>query len=211
MIGRARQSLSYANVMATVAVFLAVGGGGYALAAGSSRSVIHACATKQGDLRLVGAKAKCAAKEHAVVWNRRGRAGPRGPQGTAGATGATGSAGSPGAAGKDGTARAYTYVNRFNPTTLDAQRTKGFTTLTHPGTGEYCLSGPGLDSRQFPPAATVEFTNTGSDVNDFVQWDSSGFCPVGSYGFITLVQPVVSGAAQDAQFSDAVSFTVVVP
>src|SRR6476646_8184409 len=46
--------LTYANVMATVAVFLALGGGAYALSGVADRSgVYHGCVATSGALRVV--------------------------------------------------------------------------------------------------------------------------------------------------------------
>ena len=53
--------VTYANVMATVAVVTALGAGSVAAGAiGAGSSVIRACANKQtGALRLLGARGKC--------------------------------------------------------------------------------------------------------------------------------------------------------
>jgi Lamin Tail Domain/Collagen triple helix repeat (20 copies) len=80
-------------------------------------AVIHACARKDGRLRLVARTSDCRASERAVSWNVRGPqgelgppgpagpigpAGPEGAPGSAGATGATGAAGPPGPQGERG-------------------------------------------------------------------------------------------------------------
>jgi hypothetical protein len=91
-----RRHLTYANVIATLALVAAVGGGSYAVAA-SSGGTIKACAKKRvGTLRLAS---KCRKSERPISWNAVGPAGPAGP---AGAPGAPGAAGAAGKDGKDG-------------------------------------------------------------------------------------------------------------
>jgi hypothetical protein len=109
--------LSYANVVATVAVFLALGGGAYALSGiPDGGGVYHGCVASSGALRVVTKASSCLkAKtvkrgsrrvripgESAITWNQQGRPGANGvnggpgPQGLQG-PGGTGPAGSPGA------------------------------------------------------------------------------------------------------------------
>jgi hypothetical protein len=114
MLNAVRSRLTYANVMATVAVFLALGGGAYALSGIPDRGgVYHGCVGSSGALRVVSKASSCVkAKtvkrgskrvripgESAIVWNQQGRPGANGavgPQGLQG-PGGTGPAGSPGA------------------------------------------------------------------------------------------------------------------
>lgn len=112
-----RPPLSYANVMSTVAVFLALGGGAWAVTARPAAKplTVTACVKKagaqKGQLRVISAKAKCAKAERRLRWTSAssaptsptGAAGPAGPQGPAGATGATGPAGTQGVQGIQGT------------------------------------------------------------------------------------------------------------
>ena len=82
MLSRLTPRLTYANVVATLALVLAVGGGAYA-AVGSipgPGGVIHGCYQKQGgNLRLVGGGKRCSASENAIAFNQQGRPGPIGP------------------------------------------------------------------------------------------------------------------------------------
>jgi hypothetical protein len=107
-MGRLRTSFTYANVMSTAAVFIALGGGAYA-AVGSipgTGGVIQGCyKTKGGSLRLVPAGQKCAKGERPISFNQRGPQGSAGAPGTAGTpgpAGAGGTAGTPGPAGTRG-------------------------------------------------------------------------------------------------------------
>ena len=98
-----RARLSYANVMSTVAVFLAVGGGAYAVSGiPDPGGVFHGCVSnKTGVLRVVRSANSCHKAtgrgshrnpgEFAVSWNQRGQAGPQGPTGLQGSQGPSGS------------------------------------------------------------------------------------------------------------------------
>src|SRR6267378_43627 len=80
---RLRPRLTYANVMATIAVFVAVGGGAYAAVSAipDRYNVIHGCYKKhKGNLRLV-ASGRCSRSERAIAFNQRGREGRQGPRG----------------------------------------------------------------------------------------------------------------------------------
>jgi hypothetical protein len=62
-------------------------------------ATIHACARKDGQLRLVAKTTRCRKNERRVSWNVRGPQGEPGPAGTVGPAGADGA---PGAKGADG-------------------------------------------------------------------------------------------------------------
>jgi hypothetical protein len=111
MIARFRPRFTYANVMATVAVFLALGGGAYALSGIPDRSgVYHGCVAASGALRVVKSASACRkAKtvkrgkrrvripgESAIAWNQQGRPGLTGVQGVQGVQGVRGPLGPPG-------------------------------------------------------------------------------------------------------------------
>jgi hypothetical protein len=104
---RLRPRLTYANVMATIAVFVALGGGAYAAVSAipDRNGVIHGCyKKKKGNLRLV-ASGKCSRRERAIAFNQRGPRGPagaRGPRGLQGNRGIAGATGLPGAKGEQG-------------------------------------------------------------------------------------------------------------
>jgi hypothetical protein len=96
--------LTYANVMSTIAVFIALGGGAYAAVSSipGPDGVIHGCYQKKhGDLRLVSAGKKCARSERAIAFNQQGRTGARG-RGVVGARGIQGVQGVPGVPGARG-------------------------------------------------------------------------------------------------------------
>jgi hypothetical protein len=117
MLNAVRSRLTYANTMATVAVFLALGGGAYALSGiPDGGGVYHGCVASSGALRVVSKASSCLKArtvtrgsrrvripaESAITWNQQGRPGANGvngdpgPQGLQG-PGGTGPAGSPAA------------------------------------------------------------------------------------------------------------------
>jgi hypothetical protein len=108
MMSRLVSKLTYANVMATIAVFVALGGVGYA----ATRLPRNSVGTKQiRRAAVTPAKLSKAAKSKLV--GPAGPEGPRGaagPQGPRGAQGTAGEKGARGPAGDPGTARAWASV-----------------------------------------------------------------------------------------------------
>ena len=132
--------LTYANVIATLALFIALGGGAYA-AIKLPKNSVTTIQVKNGSLL---------AKDFKKGQLKAGKTGAQGPQGERGLTGAAGQPGTvgangkDGAAGADGTAKAYAYIS--GPTSMpDPARSKNFTsTNVIPKSvtlGEYCFTG----------------------------------------------------------------------
>ena len=98
--------LTYANVVASIALFLALGGGAWASVSSlATPGVIHACYAKRSGALRVALRGGCAHSEHAISWNQQGvagRPGAAGPQGPAGPAGPAGTAGAAGPAGATG-------------------------------------------------------------------------------------------------------------
>lgn len=126
-----RPTCSYANVMSTIAVFLALGGGAWAVtgqpAATKKPVTVHACVVKagkaKGQLRVVAVQTRCRRSERRLTWTSApatvptsgagaitgasgapGATGPAGPAGANGEPGPAGSAGTPGPTGPQGPA-----------------------------------------------------------------------------------------------------------
>jgi Collagen triple helix repeat (20 copies) len=165
-MGRIWRSLSYANIVATLALFLAVGGGG-AIAVAATSSSHHASSHPKRGPR-----------------GHRGPQGPQGPQGPKGDTGAKGDtgpqgpAGAPGAPGANGTALGFADVAPNGTVTAD----KNVTVVSHvAGTGIYCLK---LNSGT-PSNVVAMVDNSGADpTNAFVSGDTNAgaiatACPTG--------------------------------
>lgn len=87
-----RRHLTYANVVATLCLFVVLGGGAYAAGGGllGSGGTLHGCVSRNGTLKLVKAGAACRKHQLAIAWNESGPAGPRGASGAAGPRGETG-------------------------------------------------------------------------------------------------------------------------
>jgi hypothetical protein len=76
VLARTLSRLTYANVMATIAVFLALGGG--ALAATSligSDGRIRGCVSRTGNLTVLKAGKKCGKRATAIGWTSEARPG----------------------------------------------------------------------------------------------------------------------------------------
>jgi hypothetical protein len=121
--------LTYANVMATLALFVALGGASYA----AMRLPAASVGTKQLKSRSV-TRAKVA---QTLLHSLQGAVGPAGPQGPSGPAGKDGATGAPGASGSNGT-------NGSNGTDLTQHTTlaSGQTELgTYGGAGGSSTSG----------------------------------------------------------------------
>jgi hypothetical protein len=141
MRDRVKARLTYANVMASVAVFVALGGGAYA-ATGvsfvSSSGAINGCVPKHGGtLQVLRPGKKCPKGDTPLSFNARGSVGPAGPAGKSGLAGASGSSGTNGTNGGPGpTASAYstlTTSSSFTSTNNDVPVGQATITTTFTG------------------------------------------------------------------------------
>jgi len=92
------------TLLIAMMTLVAAVGGGIAYAGNSSRSQIHGCVSRNGELSIAQA-GKCQPGSRSIWWNRRGSAGPKGTAGGVGRNGVKGdqgNAGFPGAAGTTG-------------------------------------------------------------------------------------------------------------
>ena len=96
---------------------LAVGvGGGYALAAGNTKT-ITVCADKKTGVLHLKTRGRCKSSQTRVTWNQQG---PQGVQGAQGATGPQGPAGAQGPVGAQGPAGVTVWANVANNGTVIA-------------------------------------------------------------------------------------------
>jgi hypothetical protein len=151
-----RSRLTYANVMATGAMFVALGGSAYALNGGPDNSgVFHGCVSNRtGALRVVKSANSCAKAhgrgrhrdpgETAISWSQQGPPGQPGLQGTPGQKGDPGTPGQPGDPGTPGqnATKLFAYVDDFGASTAAAvQYGNGVTSVTDPtGNSEYTVT-----------------------------------------------------------------------
>jgi len=191
-----RQRLSYANVTATAALFIALGGSAYATHLVGTSDLMNGSVTaaKLARSSVDGSKVR----NHSLT--RQDFAADQLKM----LQGAPGPAGPPGA---PGTARAYATV-RSNGTFT--KRVKGFQTVSKSSTGVYCLAGdPGIDSFNYPAVATAD---RGLSAGNFLvamvrTTDSDSVCPSGQYQVNTFK---LDGGSLPPSLSDA-GFTIMVP
>jgi hypothetical protein len=186
-VRRFTSSLSYANVMATVAVFIALGGGAWA-ATGRLKAktgVIHGCVSKRSHvLTIVRAHRKCGAGAVALRFNAKGA---RGAAGAAGVAGPRGLPGVPGKDGKDGTDGRDGHdgidgQDGTSPTALFAQIEENGTirnstpgvSVSQPMTGEYIVTFP-HDVSDCAPAATIGLNSANNYAAGFVAANAADF------------------------------------
>ncbi|HEX3909170.1 MAG TPA: hypothetical protein VHW67_00535 [Solirubrobacteraceae bacterium] len=102
MISKAGKLIA-SNAVGLLALFVALGGVGYAATGGfASNGKLQGCAAGNGTLTLLKPGKKCRKGQTAVAWSMTGPNGGAGAQGPAGAPGAAGAAGPKGPAGTDG-------------------------------------------------------------------------------------------------------------
>jgi hypothetical protein len=162
--------------------------------------------------------AKRADKRSRKALERRGRRGPAGAAGPAGPAGPPGSnghdggngsmgpAGPTGATGPAGTARAYAEVSSAG-ITLVSGRSSGFTNVTRPSTGLYCVTlNPALAIDPETVAAVASPEWGGSSIHGGsteVHGAATGSCSAGNFAVRTFD---TAGTA-----SNSVSFHLIVP
>jgi len=169
VLSKLRSHLSYANVMASIAVFVALGGTSVAAVSLQKNSVgstqIKNSSLTGGDVKnssLTTSDVKnrsLLAKDFKAGQLRRGRTGPQGPAGAQGATGASGNTGAP------GTAVAYATVRGDG--TVVASKSRNFTQAnidTDSQTGLYCLTGLPASVRSAMTSGQAVFDDGEEDV-----------------------------------------------
>jgi hypothetical protein len=220
------------NAIALVALFVALGGTGYAAVKLPRNSV----GAKQIKAKAVGSGEL---KDNSVtgrdVRNRSLRASdfaagqlPAGPRGPHGPQGQRGPQGLPGVAG---TARAYVFVQFDScaavPGPCTVQRAKGVTAVTRVADGAYCITVPGSTPAQTPGFAGVDnFATEGPQGTALAMWHSNGLtgCPNGRADHAVVTQRIGLAEVRDAAGTDTtfvmddsdeptndISFTFMVP
>jgi hypothetical protein len=176
-----RRHLTYANVVATLALVIAVGGGAaYAANTVFSSDIVDG-EVKEADIGSAavreaeigqGAVNSDELKNDGVLANDLAPDAVRAAKVLDGTLGGADVAGNSlkGADIDEATldigdaARAYALVDpglcTGTPGTCQAEQTKGVTTVTRDATGQYCVVAPGIDSAATPAAVTVDWGTT---------------------------------------------------
>jgi hypothetical protein len=209
-------------VVAFIALLVALGGTGYAAqqlksnSVGSKQLKNNAVTTKKIKNGAVNSnKVRNGSLDTNDFKSGQLPAGPQGPRGAEGPRGVEGARGAQGPQGPAGTALAYAEVNPGpvggEPSFVQA-RTSGFSTLTRPAGGRYCLEldaalvdqafSNGVPTR--PTAATLEYLNSttrGAQATVEV-FGAPDECPPNTFQV---------GTFNGDQFTNDVSFTLIVP
>jgi hypothetical protein len=228
--GRAQKTLRRQSI-GIVALFVALGGTGYAAATLPKDSV----RAKQIKANAVGGpEIKDAAVTGGDVQDRSLSvadfagglpAGEPGPQGPVGETGQRGPAGETGTAG---TARAYAYVTASAcvgapPSPCPLARSKGVASVTRTSTGAYCVTAPGLDPTATPALVSGDYQGTANpESQGEALWHGGVHCGPSGYQVITKRTNVATvrdaagtGTTTVADDSDAqannISFVIAIP
>jgi hypothetical protein len=135
-MARFRHHVTYANVVATLALFIALGGGAYA-AIKLPKNSVTTIQVRNGSLL---------AKDFKKGQLKAGPAGPKGDRGLGGPAGPFGPPGDPGVKGdpgKDGSAKAYAYISGQGTVgpTAHGITTANVTAHLDNQHSEYCISG----------------------------------------------------------------------
>jgi hypothetical protein len=185
---------SPATIISLVALFIALGGTGYAAFAVPKNSV--------GSAQVINRSLRTADLSPKAVDALKGSRGPEGPAGPQGPAGEKGAAGEKGSAGAAGTARAYAEVDNSTPSFV-AARTKNFTAVTRVDDGVYCLTpAAGIDPRAVATSTAEDFEL--SDTDGFVMVVGTGSdCSAGQFE--------VQTDDLDGDATNDIAFDLVVP
>jgi len=233
LTNRITRHLSYANVMATIGVFVALGGASYAAVALPANSV----GTKQlKKTAVAGSKIKPNAISSAKVTDGslqrgdfasgtllqgpQGPQGQQGPQGPQGPQGDPGQNGAPGQKGAPGTARAFAFVDPFScggaVGPCSVSKAKNVLGARRVAAGDYCIQvAAGIDPATSGAAAGAEVFRTNSpEGNGFAQSSSSsgdpfGNCLTSEFEVVTYRLPTSAPVA--AFTTNNVGFWLLVP
>ena len=217
MFRRSNFRISPGSVLALIALFVALGGVSYAAVTINGKNIknnsIPGKKLKNGAVTNAKVKANSLGANRLTSAARAALRGARGPQGPAGPQGAHGAQGPQGPEGPAGTALAYAQVNDGGATpSFVADRTFGFSAVTRPAGGRYCLE---LDAAlvdlafdggvpYVPTVATVEYGNTGTQTDQVIVEvrGANVDCPANTFEVYTYRNGVLA---------NDIAFTLIVP
>jgi hypothetical protein len=186
-----RGRLTFANLTALLALFVALSGSSYAALALPKASV-GAKQLKKNSVTSPKVKPGSLLTSDFKASQRASLRGPQGLQGPKGDNGDKGDKGDKGEAGEAGSALAFAHV--FENGNVDAIRSKGVTAgnVSHPATGVYCFAGLGFTPRN--AVATPQFYSPPHMVSAYLAAYSS--CPGGTQVSVVFIGS--GGAGADA-------------
>lgn len=188
-----RSKLSYANVMATIAVFVALGGSSYAAVQLANNSVRSKHVKDRSLLKRDFKRGQLPA-------GPKGDQGAQGIQGSQGVQGVQGIQGEQGTAGAPGSAKGYAFVSASG--VLDPARRKGVNSVTRPDLG---AAGSGDDNvfcfdLTFDPVVAVAsaFSNNAGIISaaDLGQTSSTALANCGAPTNDVVIETYGSGGAE---------------
>lgn len=190
-MSRIRGNATYANVMSTLALFVALGGVSYA--------AVRLPAGSVGTKQLRDGSVTPAKLSRSAVTSLRGKQGPRGTQGPQGTPGLQGPAGAAGPAGMSGLDLRWfkhtAELNRAsNMQTVDIRCDPGWV----PVSGGWGLGAIGLGDEVIGSTPTLPGIGpTGGDNGNFSGW-STTFSPAPGPGTLTVDVHVLCAAGRNA-------------
>jgi Collagen triple helix repeat (20 copies) len=215
------RSLSYANVMATIAVFLALGGGAFAATTGfqAKDGTIHGCVSKRTHVLTVTKAGKRCARGHvALAFNAKGLpgargpagatgpagpAGPAGPRGAKGDTGDRGRAGTNGTNGKNGVSLFVSTVNPVaNPATI--VNSSGSVSVSRNAAGSYIVTFP-QDVSKCVPQVSIGNTSGNTLPAGFAAARADGVTNDNDLDLVDVVTRGTTGTPVDLPFNLSMS------
>jgi hypothetical protein len=214
------RSLSYANVMATIAVFLALGGGAFAATVGltSKDGTIHGCVSKSSHILTVLKPGKRCDRRHvALSFNAKGVPGTRGPAGATGLAGPVGPTGARGAKGDAG-ARGRTGTNGTNGTngknavslfvstveTGTIVNSSGSVSVSHNAAGSYIVTFA-QDVSKCVPEVSIGNTSGNTLPAGFAAARADGVTNANDLDLVDVVTRNTAGTAVDLPFNLSMS------
>ena len=199
---------SPALVVATAALFAALGGGAFAASTFINGTTIKPNSIPKNRLTGAAIRSLRGARGPRGFTGARGPQGVQGPQGAQGAQGAQGSQGAPGPQGPPGSGDlAWAQVNPNGGSPL-LVKSSNFVSVSSPATGVYCLrASVGVNLADSAPVATQE-VNLSSTVG-LVTVRRSGIPNV--YCAVTDLQVTTWDVSNPPSVVNTVGFDVVVP
>jgi hypothetical protein len=208
-----RSRITYANVVASIALFVSLGGGAYAALKLPKNSVgatqikpnaVRSSEVKNGSLRATD------------FASGQLPAGAQGAQGPKGDTGSPGTDGTKGIDGLNGTARAYGHVAPDGGLTAS----KGVSGIDHiADTGTYCIHATGVDNTTTGIVITPEleqgatfFAGDGDDDRTIAEWrGDAGDCNGPDVFQVQTGRQSFTGGVFDGNIADDEGFFFAVP